>query len=289
MEAHRSGRAELQAGSRSVEAPTPGTSIHIEDVSDAEQLRALDNIQVLVWGTGPRDIVPVHVLHVVASTGGIVIVAYDRATPIGFAFGFLARHNGHLYHASHMLGIHPEYQGQGIGAALKWAQRDRALSQGLDLMTWTFDPLEARNAYFNLHKLGAVSRSYKHNVYGELDDNLNRGLPSDRLIVEWWLREVSPNRVAPAPNGDQSEATILADVEGQPSLTLDHGSEARTLRIDAPRDIQRLKRESPEIALEWRLSQRTALDWALERGYVVRDFSGGAYVLIRDTEDGHAH
>jgi predicted GNAT superfamily acetyltransferase len=265
---------------RSTRTPELAPEFRIEDVSDAERLGALEGLQARVWGSGLRDIVPVHVLHIVATTGGIVLIAYEGEVPIGFAFGFLARRDGRLYHASHMLGIDPAYQGHGIGAALKWAQRDRAIAQGLELMTWTFDPLEARNAYFNLHKLGVISRTYKENVYGELDDDLNRGLPSDRLMVEWWLRRVP--RAARSSSADGVK--ILADVGGRPVLRLERGLDGQRLRVDAPGNVQQIKRENPSIAAEWRLAQRAALTWALERGYVVHDFARGSYILERGKE-----
>ncbi|MGH2441609.1 MAG: GNAT family N-acetyltransferase, partial [Chloroflexota bacterium] len=223
-------------------------AVRIQDLSSSEHLRDLEDLQVLVWGGAPSTIVPVHVLHIVATTGGIVLGAYDGDQPVGFAFGFLGRRNGRLYHASHMLGVHPAYQGRGLGAALKMAQRERALQQGLDLMTWTFDPLESRNAYFNIHKLGVISRRYTENVYGELDDNLNRGLPSDRIVVEWWLNDVKSDRKR-APN---EAVTILASYNGLPSLRLEHQYQGQDLRVDVPEDIQRVKRDSPELALEWR-------------------------------------
>ena len=258
--------------------------IQIRDLSSAEELRELEELQVLVWGGGPDFVVPVHVLQIVGTTGGIVLGAFDGKRPVGFAFGFLGRRGEQLYHASHMLGIHPAYQGRGIGAALKWAQRERALAQELDLMTWTFDPLESRNAYFNLHKLGVTSHTYKENVYGELGDDLNQGLPSDRLLVEWWLREVPR-----AGDGAWTEGTtILEDVDDTPSLRLRDAPDDQVLRIDAPRDIQRLKRESRTIAEQWRLTQRAAMNWALARGYTVRDFSGGSFILKRGEEHDNA-
>jgi chorismate synthase len=273
-----------KSGATSLEGHGMAPGIRIQDLSSSEHLQGLEDLQVLVWGSGPRMVVPVHVLHIVATTGGIVLGAYDGDQAVGFAFGFLARDRDHLRHASHMLGIHPDYQGRGIGAALKWAQRERAVAQGLDLMTWTFDPLEARNAYFNLHKLGVISRTYKENVYGELDDSLNRGLPSDRLLVEWWLD--APRAEHPLEMGG---VTILADINGRPSLRLEPDLDGHLLRVHAPEDIQRVKRESPEVAREWRLAQRAAMNWALARGYVIQDFAGGAFILRSEGETDHAH
>lgn len=256
------------------------SGIRIETLSLPADLHGLEELQAAVWGGGSGFVVPAHLLHIVATTGGIVIGAYRGDRAVGFVFGMLARRDGTLYHASHMLGIHPEYQGHGIGAALKWAQRDHALAQGLDLMTWTFDPLEARNAYFNLHKLGVVCGEYEEDVYGDLGDELNRGLPSDRLIAEWRLSEPSPLHEDAGTGG----LTILTQVDGAPRLQLDHGTDGRSVRIAAPPDIQRLKRENPEVAQKWRLFQRTAMQWALAQGYVVCDFVDGSFILKRREE-----
>ena len=251
--------------------------IVIEDVADSARFRELEQLQMRVWGSDVPDVVPSHVLYIAATTGGIVLGARDGDRTIGFVLGFLARRNGRLYHASHMLGIDPDYQGHGTGAALKWKQRDRALAQGLDLMTWTFDPLESRNAYFNLNKLGAMSRTYKTNVYGDMTDELNRGLPSDRLEVEWQLERV-PRQAVSIPDGTLS---ILSDVGGGPALDIPDRT-PRVVRIAAPTSVQRLKREAPELALDWRLAQRSAFTWAFERGYEVTGFADGSFILEAD-------
>jgi predicted GNAT superfamily acetyltransferase len=242
-----------------------------------EAFVAVEDLQLLVWGDDLRSLVPAHMFYLITSTGGILLGAYAGGKLIGFVAGLLGRREGRLYHASHMLGIHPDYQGGGVGAALKWRQRERVLEQGLELMTWTFDPLQARNAHFNLHKLGAVSRTYRENQYGEMSDSLNRGLPSDRLYVDWWLRDLPPSRPAL-----RETVQILSDHGGKPTLSLVADALGTPLLVEVPKDVQRLKREDAETALAWRLAARQALSWAFSHGYAVRDFVHGSYVLVPD-------
>jgi predicted GNAT superfamily acetyltransferase len=155
------------------------------------------------------------------------------------------------------------------------------LAQGLDLMRWTFDPLESRNAYFNVHKLGAICRSYRPDYYGPMEDSLNRDLPSDRLLVEWRLRDSGwrlPLTVSPH--------SILHNRNGVPELRLDGAAPEGPIAIDVPRDLQSIKRESPEVALAWRHAVRQAFTVSFSRGYVVCDFRDGAYILRQEKECG---
>lgn len=247
--------------------------IKIRDVTDPARLQDLVHLQAQIWPDDPLMPVPAHLMAVIGSSGGIVLGAHDGDQVVGFALGILARSGPRLYHASHMVGIHPAYQGTGIGARIKEVQRERALAQGLDLMTWTFDPLEARNAYFNVHKLGATARHYKENVYGAMQDALNRGLPSDRLLVEWYL----PTPRDPVP---PSETYPLLRSEGdRPVLDLDGEFRGGDLSIAVPAGIQDLKRADPALALEWRLVSRRAFTWAFARGYRAVDFTRGTYIL----------
>lgn len=247
-------------------------AITIEDVRDMARLKEIEQLQAAVWREDDRMIVPAHLLHLIAGTGGIVLGAYHQDRVIGFVLGLLARQDGRYYHASHMAGVAGEFQGRGIGARLKQAQRVRALEQGLDLMTWTFDPLEGRNAYFNLHKLGAASRTYHVDAYGSMQDVLNRGLPSDRLLVEWRLRDVHPRPVPARVH------PILTAEDGRPRLVLDAPPED-ALSVAVPDNIQELKRRDAHAAHAWRLATREALLWAFARGYEACDFSHGAYLL----------
>ena len=257
-------------------------AVTIAEVYGPARLAEIEELQTRAWGMDERGIVPGALMGIIASGGGILLAAYDRDhgdRPVGFVLGLLARRDGRLYHASHMLATDPDYQGRGIGAALKLRQRGVALAQGLDLMTWTFDPLIARNAHLNLHKLGTVSRTYYEDYYGPMDDRFNGGLPTDRLLVEWRLHDPVP----PAPLSVSAPPTpILVDEEGAPSLRLDRAPEGAPLSVRIPGDITAIKERDPAAALEWRQALRRALSWAFAHGYVARDFGDGAYLLLPD-------
>jgi predicted GNAT superfamily acetyltransferase len=263
----------------------PAAGISIEEIREPARLKEVEALQVQVWGGDASWVAPSHILYAVGASGGIVLGAYDGNRLVGFVFGLLGRQEGKLYHMSHMLGIHPHYQGKGIGELLKQQQRERALAQGLDLMTWTFDPLEARNAYFNLHKLGALSRSYKENIYGEMADELNRGMPSDRLLVEWHLRAQHPSIAAGRSFATGERTPILTNEAGSPVLQLDEWHRiilppaGLLLTIAVPPNVQRLKKDDPEAALAWRLATRRAFIWAFERAYTACDFDHDVYLL----------
>jgi predicted GNAT superfamily acetyltransferase len=247
----------------------------IEMVTDQARLKEIESLQMRVWGMEPLEAVPAPMLYVVRASGGIVLGAYDRGVLVGFVLGLLGRRDGRLYHASHMLGIDPRYQGRGLGAALKQRQREIALAQGLDRMTWTFDPLESRNARLNMHKLGATSNTYLEDLYGDMEDQLNRGLPTDRLLVEWDLH-------GPPLAADRAGRTAIPLIvlkEGRPVVATEEPASGVPLLVAVPSDMRLLRRTNPEAAHAWRMAQRQALQWAFAHGYVVRDFEAGAYVL----------
>lgn len=248
--------------------------IAVEDLRGIQAAENVEGLQSAIWGSDQTWVVPSHLLHIVSDHGGLLLGAYVDEQLVGFVFGLLARKDEKLLHASHMLGIIPKFQGRGIGESLKLRQKARALEQGLNLMTWTFDPLESRNGHFNLHKLGAASGTYRPNYYGAMRDHLNEGLPSDRLLVEWDLSNgLRPETHVGPP------LPILSDV-GLPVLDIPDHDPKRSLAIAAPRDIQAIRRDTPELALAWRKATRQAFSWAFERGYVARDFDQGAYIMF---------
>ena len=261
-------------------------TVTIEEPRGPARLIALEELQARAWEMEPRGIVPGALMGIIASGGGILLAAYDRNhgdRPIGFVLGLLARRDGRLYHASHMLATDPAYQGRGIGAALKRRQREVALAQGLDLMTWTFDPLIARNAHLNLHKLGAISSAYYEDYYGPMDDRFNGGLPTDRLLVEWRLNGPVP----PVPLSVFAPLTPILIVQGgKPVLRLERAPVGAPLSVWVPGDSTAIKERDPAAALDWRLALRRALSWAFAHGYVARDFSAGAYVLLPEETSG---
>jgi predicted GNAT superfamily acetyltransferase len=163
-----------------------------------EELSACVQLQVEVWGYGDRDVVPRRVFIVSKQIGGQVMGAFDTSLPgaspegnpenlVGFAMALPGITQGRPYLHSHMLAVNPEYRNRGIGRRLKLFQRDEALRRGIRRMEWTFDPLEIKNSFLNVAKLGAIVRRYAVNFYGVSSSRLHGQVPTDRLYAEWWL------------------------------------------------------------------------------------------------------
>jgi predicted GNAT superfamily acetyltransferase len=185
-------------------------------------------LQRVIWGFDEIELLPVRLFVTALKVGGQALGAYDGDRMIGFCLaipgiGAAARHYLH----SHMLGVLSEYRNAGVGRMLKLAQRDDALARGIDLIEWTFDPLEIKNAYFNIERLGAIVRRFVPNQYGSTTSPLHAGLPTDRCIAEWWLAD---ERVAAALNGH----------------TVAHPNVAA--RISVPADIHTIKRNDAKRA-----------------------------------------
>ncbi len=157
-----------------------------------EDMRSALALQRTVWGFSDVELVPVRIFVVGEKIGGHILGAFDGDHMVGFAFGLPGFRNGHAYVHSHMLAVLADYRNTGVGRALKLFQREIALKQGFELIEWTFDPLEIKNAYLNIEKLGAIARRYTLNQYGITTSPLQAGLPTDRLYAEWWLKS---NRV----------------------------------------------------------------------------------------------
>jgi predicted GNAT superfamily acetyltransferase len=162
--------------------------IRIRAMEEAQEMSVFVELQQRIWGYAPLDTVPDQIFIVARKTGGQVMTAYDGNTPVGFALAFAAMRDGLTYLHSHMVGVVEEYQNRGVGRLLKLAQREDALERGINLIEWTFDPLQLKNAHFNIERLGAIVRHYIPNLYGRTTSPLHAGLPTDRLVAEWWVR-----------------------------------------------------------------------------------------------------
>src|ERR1700758_5130929 len=162
--------------------------IQIRAPQGAQEMRFGVDLQKQVWGYAEIDTVPDQMFIVARESGGQVLFAFDQEKPIGFALAFAAIDEGTIYLHSHMVGVVSGYQNRGVGRLLKLAQRDEAIARGIKLIEWTFDPLQLRNAHFNLVRLGAVVRRYIPNFYGRTSSPLHAGLPTDRLVAEWWIQ-----------------------------------------------------------------------------------------------------
>jgi predicted GNAT superfamily acetyltransferase len=256
-------------------------SLLIRPVESIAEYHACEEIQQIAW-VMPHgiEIVPLHLLIAVQKQGGLLLGAFDGGNLVGFVFGFLGKtREGHLKHCSHMMGVLPQYRSQGIGYQLKVAQREAVLSQGLDLVTWTFDPLESRNAHLNIHKLGAVSRTYMRDLYGPMADGLNAGLPSDRLQVEWWIQSA---RVQRRLAGHVSQVTPGALLQANPVTSGPTGhpapvapildASAPCIAVEVPVRYQAIKAADPELASQWRLVVRQVFETYFAAGYYATDY-----------------
>jgi predicted GNAT superfamily acetyltransferase len=165
-----------------------GDSILIRKCRDLDEIRACVALQKEVWNFSDIELVPLRMFVVAEKVGGQVIGAFENNQLIGFAFAIPAVRGRHSFLYSHMLAVRKQHRNSGLGRRLKLFQRDDALARGFELMEWTFDPLEIKNAYLNIEKLGAIARRYNVNQYGITSSPLQGGLPTDRLVAEWWLK-----------------------------------------------------------------------------------------------------
>jgi predicted GNAT superfamily acetyltransferase len=249
------------------------------------ELEAVEALQRLVWTGSETEIVPVSMLLAAIHGGGLAIGAFtegEHASPllVGVVFGFPGFYTTpdgpRLKHCSHILGIHPEYRDHGIGFRLKRAQWQMVRNQGIDRITWTYDPLLSRNAYLNISKLGAVCNIYLPNFYGEMRDGLNVGLASDRFEVDWWVysrrveRRLSRRARRQLKLDDflKAEAQIISAFSPLPSSS---PSRSPLLLVEIPVDFQTLRATQPALAQAWRLHTGTIFEDLFTRGYLVTD------------------
>ena len=166
----------------------PVAPIEIRQLFHLEDFTAIFELQKTIWSYADSELIPMRFLAVVAKVGGHVFGAYDGPRMIGFCFAIPGiKPDGRPYLHSHMLGVLPAYRNAQVGRRLKLRQRDDALARGIALIEWTFDPLELKNAFLNIEKLGAIVRVYKENLYGTTTSPLHGGLPTDRCTAEWWI------------------------------------------------------------------------------------------------------
>jgi chorismate synthase len=269
-------------------------AFRIDVARDIAGCAATVPIQEEVWSGDV--IVPPQLMLAAAHNGGFTALGYAEgdARPAGFVFGFLGIHDYHFRHHSHMLAVREPYRGTTLARELKEAQRDHCLDQGIEIIGWTMDPLEARNATFNFAKLGAYTREYHRDFYGAMPDKLNAGLPSDRIYVEWpighdrtYKRLKGEDR---APSLEQAETEgiryLLRTEKGERPGAINAGRAGDShLLLSIPRAFQELKARDSGLALEWRLAARGAFEAAFARGYAAVDFlrsadGRGAYLLV---------
>ena len=228
--------------------------IEVRQLTRLPQFEPVFDMQKTIWNYDDSDLIPLRFFVVIDKVGGHIFGAYDSGRLIGFCFAIPGiKPGGRPYLHSHMLGVLPEYRNARIGSRLKLRQKEDALARGIELIEWTFDPLELKNAFLNIAKLGAVIRTYSENFYGSTSSPLHGGLPTDRCTAEWWLRR--PDR-KPAPSAE---------------------------RISYPADITQIRATDPPRARHIQQSNAQKFRDAFSRGLAVTGFEStpiaGVYLL----------
>jgi predicted GNAT superfamily acetyltransferase len=265
----------------------------IRPLTTLEDCRKVAALEKIVWGyADAEDVVPPPVLIVSIKRGGILLGAFDAAGEMkGFVYSIPGLKDGRPTQWSHMLGVTPDARNTGLGLKLKLAQREAALGLGLDLIEWTYDPLQALNAHLNFARLGCTVEEYEENIYGESSSPLHRGTPTDRFVAEWRIREPHVERriasggmlmrdssigSAPVVNPSRDGGPWLRPAEGDLSLA------DRRVLVEIPTGFGEMQQQDPPLALEWRLAARRIFQGYLGRGYRVVDF-----FLSRENRRGH--
>jgi predicted GNAT superfamily acetyltransferase len=232
------------------------------------------DVQRAVWGSADADLVPLPLFVVAAETGGQVLGAFAEDRMVGFTLALAGLHGRAPFLHSHMTAVIEGWRDRGIGRSLKVFQREDALARGIDRIEWTFDPLQIKNAYFNLVRLGAVARRFVANMYGSMSSPLQGGLPTDRLVAEWHLGSACARRaLAGAPpvkralrQGDRSRSAAR-----------------KTARIRVPAELAGLRHSRPEEAMRMQAEIRQEFEYWLNRGYAAVSVTpageGGEYLL----------
>jgi len=280
--------------------------IVIRDLRSIDDLSQLKAVEKEVWGMADEDTLPLTLAIASKAAGNIFVGAFDKDNNkeklIGFAFGFLGREHGQTTIHSHMLAVLDAYRHLDLGSRLKLSQRERAMAMGVHEMTWTYDPLQSRNAHFNFSKLGVVSDTYKVDFYGPETSSMLHQNGTDRLWVRWMLnsRRVR-DRLAGKSTTARAETLdtlrLLAplvrfDPSGKPARAdLAESLARQRVSIEIPGDILEVERTDMGLAREWRDATRWAFREAVKAGFVVTEFcrsirgqqGPGAYLLQRGT------
>lgn len=263
--------------------------IEIRSLTPEDDLTEAEDLQRRIWTGSETDIIPIHLLVALIHNGGMVLGAFDQERLVGLLTGFLGAYTDNnerhaIKHASHSLGVDPEYRDKHIGFRMKAMQRELSLQNGIRLVTWSYDPLQSRNANLNIRRLGAVCQHYYVNYYGDMRDGINVGHPSDRFKAEWWI---TSNRVVERMEGQRGALDLAHFIAGGArsvnSATLGknnfpHPSESpaalegAVILMEIPPDIHALREHDADLALAWRMHTRELFEKAFGKGYLVTDF-----------------
>ncbi|MFZ0230208.1 MAG: hypothetical protein WAL41_25430 [Mycobacterium sp.] len=294
----------------------PSPNITIRDLRTIDELVQLKTVEKAVWQMSEEDAVPLTLAIALKAAGNIFVGAFDRESRhahkkeksdkeklVGFAFGFLGREHGRTTIHSHMLAVLETHRHLNLGMQLKQAQRERALAMGVHEMTWTFDPLQSRNAHFNFAKLGVLADTYKVDFYGPQTSSILHRNGTDRLWVRWLLdsrrvrdRLAGKNRRAETMDALRLLAPLVRfNGDGRPErATLSEALSRQRVGIEIPGDIMAVELSDMGLAREWREATRWAFRESLKSGFMVTDYcrsirgqqGPGAYLLERGTVEG---
>jgi len=277
-------------------AANPGPQIVVRDLKSFDEFRQLKAVEKEVWGMADEDSIPLTLAIACKATGNIFVGAFDKDKLVGFAFGFLGREHGQTTIHSHMLAVLDPYRHLDVGSRLKQAQRERAMAMGVHEMTWTFDPLQSRNAHFNFAKLGVVSDTYKVDFYGPETSSVLHRNGTDRLWVRWLLnsRRVRDRMAGKSARTETLDALkllaplVLFNGDGRPvRADLADSLSRQRVSIEIPGEILEVERADMGLAREWRDATRWAFREAVKAGFLVAEFcrsirgqqGPGAYLL----------
>lgn len=244
-------------------------TLQIRELRTMADLKTMQAVESEVWHMDP---IPVHQTFTALHHGGIVLGAFDGADMVGFLYSFAGFDGAAPYLCSHMMGMLPDYRMSGIGEQLKLKQAEIAKKFGYTMITWTYDPLESRNAYVNLHKLGATGAIFQANHYGEMNDEFNQGLPTDRFQIKW---DLTREKRLPAFTLDAKKIILDMgdDQEPVPSSQLEKlGIANEQVYFSAiPADFQAIKRADFELARKWRLQSGKVFQRLFDNGFQAND------------------
>ena len=274
------------------------STITFRDLTTFGEFAHVVELERQIWGPGYDDVVPVPILAVSLLRGGILIGAFDADRMIGFVYSMAGIKHGKPTQWSHMLGVVDDHRSSGLGRELKLLQRDRAVEMGLDLIEWTYDPLQAANAHLNFAKLGVIVEEYEENVYGDSASPLHKGNPTDRFVAEWWIRKPHVERRLAASSALTLRSSEIADARRINRLEaaggwlqcgeVDLSADARRVVVEIPTGFGDMLAKAPELALDWRMATRRIFTAYFARGYRAVEFfldraeRKGAYLLVRD-------
>lgn len=264
---------------REAEDSAAAAGVEVRPLTTLEEAGQAVHVMVATWGN--HQLVPRELLRAFQASGNVLLGAFDGKDMVGFVLGFYGADPEGFHHHSHMLATLPERRRSGVGLALKLAQRAAVLEAGVDVVRWTFDPMIARNAHFNLNKLGVVADAFHRHFYGDMPDVINRGERSDRLEVRWdLLRAPGPHQVPAVP------LQVLVAREGDEELPRPSAVgrlEAGAAAVEVPRDHEALRARDRGLASAWRDAVAEALRSCFDAGLSATAFlPEGAYLLTVD-------